>query len=219
MEARPSLRDFALDGSAALDFIIKKSPYGSLEQAVASLALFTHPDTVKQIQAQALFRIIRGSPRGNIVKLENGKCVLLDDNTGPTDTFLWANGIQRGEYNDVQFCHIWQCSQDPSAYTNLANLCLLPAFLGKLSDTHVQIKNLLKRRALTLYGWQPSTTPVHEGCDGSDIEWAEFLSPNPSVESAFRKQMLTKAKSRTTISASKIGWLFSGWEPDGSLPQ
>lgn len=222
MATRPTLRDFSFDGSLALDFFIKESPYDSIEQAVASLALFTHPDTVKQTQGQALFRIIRGPipQRGEIVKHDDGKPVLLDDNTGPTDTFLWANGIHRVRNNDLQFCHIWQCSKDPSAYTSLANLCVLPAFLGKLSDTHIQIRNLLRRRALTLYGWRPSTMMVtHELGDESDeLEWGPFLPSIPSVESVFRKEMLTKTKNRATISANQIGWLFSGWEPDGSLP-
>ena len=86
MTGRLSLRDFSLNGSTALEFILKESPYGSLAQAVASLALFTHPATVAQTQAQALFRIVRGPipQRGHIVSFHDGRSVLLDDNTGPT---------------------------------------------------------------------------------------------------------------------------------------
>ena len=81
---------------------------------MASLALFSHPDTVAQTHGDALFRIVRGPfpKRGQIVPSDDGKPVLLDDNTGPTDAFIWANRIRRGMYTDVQFCHVWSQSGD-----------------------------------------------------------------------------------------------------------
>lgn len=216
---RRTLSDFGLDGGRALELIIAESPYRSLQQAVASLAMFSHPETVAQTYGRALFRIVRGSipQRGQIVPLNDGKSVVLDDNTGPTDTFIWANRIRRGTYADVQFCHIWQHSGDPEAYTNLANICMLPAFLAKLSDTHPAITSLLRQRAIELYGWQPRIESQDTAGVARDLEWAPCLPVNPVLEATMRAEMRTKAKSRTTISARMIGWLFSGWEPDASL--
>lgn len=212
---------FGYDGGKALEQIIVASPYGSLAQAVASLALFSHPETVEQSAGRALFRIVRGPipQRGHIVPFDDGGTVLLDDNTGPTDAFIWANRIRRGTYADVQFCHIWQHSGDPEAYTNLANMCVLPAFLAKLSDTHPTMTALLRARATALYGWQPrmpAGTAVATSPDG--LDWAPCLPPNPALEATLRAEMRTKPKSRTSTSAREIGWLFSGWRPDGSLP-
>jgi hypothetical protein len=219
---RHTLGDCRFDGGKALELIIEKSAYGGLLQAVASLALFSHPETVAQTQGHALFRIVRGPipQRGHIVPFDDGKEVLLDDNTGPTDAFLWANQIRRGAYSDVQFCHIWQNSGNPRSYTNLANICVLPAFLAKLSDTHAEINTVLKQRVLEFYGWHPHTETVPSvDRQLTNLEWAPFLPANLNVERTVRDEMRTKAKSRTTISASRIGWLFSGWNPDGSLPR
>ena len=216
---RRTLSDLALDGGRALELIVAESPYGSLQQAVASLALFSHPDTVAQTDGRAVFRIVRGPilQRGQIVPLGDGKPVLLDDNTGPTDTFIWANQFRRGTYNDVQFCHIWPQSGDPEAYTSLANICMLPAFLAKLSDTHPAIMTLLRQRSVDLYGRQPYIESAETSGVAHYLEWAPCLPPNPAVEATMRAELTTKAKSRTTISARLIGWLFSGWEPDASL--
>lgn len=218
---RRTLADYDLDGGKVLEQLIAESPYGSLPQAVASLALFSHPDTVAQTSGRALFRIVRGPipQRGHVVDFDDGKPVMLDDNTGPTDAFIWANRIRRGRYADVQFCHIWQHSGDPQAYTNLANMCLLPAFLAKLSDTHADITALLRSRATELYRWRPPRlTDSSTNAPAGDWEWAPTLPANPNVEDAMRSEMRTKPKSRTSISARQIGWLFSGWEADTNLP-
>lgn len=218
--ARAVLKEFQFDGTAALEHALAHSPYGSLENAVASLSLFTHPDTVRQTGARALFRIIRGrvEGRGTIVDHADGNRVLLDDNTGPTDAFIWANGLSRGEFGDLQFCHVWQASSDPEAYTNLANLCLLPAFLAKLSDTHPRITKLLRWRAESLYGWRPAGEPPTEEPESAGrLDWAEPLPAVGDLEAVVRSEMRTKRKSRTAISAREIGWVFSGYGPDESL--
>ncbi len=217
---RARLESFGFDGTAALEHALAHSPYGSLESAIASLSLFTHPDTVRQAGARALFRIIRarGADRGTLAQHADGNRVLMDDNTGPTDAFVWANGLRRGDLSDLQFCHVWQASSDPDAYTNLANLCLLPAFLAKLSDTHPRITALLRWRAEEFYGWRPvneRATPRPVGIDG--LEWADPLPSVGDLESALRAAMRTKPKSRTTISAREIGWVFSGYRPDPAL--
>lgn len=214
---RKTLLDFGLDGGGALEYVLAASPYAGLDQAVASLALFSHPQTVAQAAGQALFRICRGPipQRGQIVSLADGSRVLLDDNTGPTDAFIWANRVRRGSYNDVQFCHVWQASGDASAYTNLANLCVLPSFLAKLSDTHPRIVQMLRWRAEQLYGWRASSAQAAVSDQGfSALDWASPLPVTAHLEKVLRAEMTTKPKSRTTISCREIGWVFSGWEPD-----
>lgn len=216
-----TLLDFKYDGALALEFVLAASPYQGVDQAVASMAVFTNPDTVAQAGGGSLFRIIRGGmpQRGHIVSYRDGGKVLLDDNTGPTDAFLWANRIKRGSYSDVQFCHIWQASEDVTCYTNLANLCVLPAFLAKLSDTHPRIVLMLKWRAEQLYGWRPAgMSAVPNDPSFAELDWAPPLEPTANLEPCLREEMATKAKSRTTISCRQIGWAFSGWSPDLRLP-
>ena len=98
-----TLKDFGCDGELALEEVLLESEYGSIEQAIASLTLFTHPETVEQTDAEALFRIRRaraGETRGQIVQSER---VVLCDNDSPTRAFLWANGMTHNQYSDVQF--------------------------------------------------------------------------------------------------------------------
>lgn len=215
-----TLSDFAFDGRNALEYVLASSAYGGIEQAVASLARFTHPATAAQTGREPLFRIVRGPipRRGDIVPHEDGRSVLLDDNTGPTDAFLWANRLRRGSYADVQFCHIRQASEDPAAYTNLANLCILPAFLAKLSDTHPRIVHMLRWRAEQLYSWRPEgEASVPPSAYFSDVSWSDTFPETQDLARVLRAEMETKAKSRTTISATRIGWRFSDWMPDPTL--
>lgn len=216
-----TLVDCGLDGGKALDLIIQDSAYRSLEQAVASLALFSHPDTVAQARGEALFRIVRGPipQRGHIFPFDDGHSVLLDDNTGPTDAFIWANQLRRRAYSDVQFCHIWQESGNPRCYTNLANICVLPAFLPKLSDTHPSVTALLRQRARELYAWQPTNLELPTTVGSAELKWAPSLPCNPRLAVTLRTAMKTKAKSRTTTSAREIGWCFSDWRPDALLSE
>ena len=81
-----TLSDFNLQGEACLRNIISQTTYQTIEQALASLSLFTHPDTVKQTRGSNLFRIVRyreGQKRGETVTTEKGNRILLCDNTAP----------------------------------------------------------------------------------------------------------------------------------------
>lgn len=57
-----TLAEFGFDGQAALSALIAASKYETIAQAVASLTVFTHPDTVAQTGGKALFPTIRGVP-------------------------------------------------------------------------------------------------------------------------------------------------------------
>src|SRR5687767_10213482 len=138
--------------------VIEQSEYRSLPQAVASLTAFAHPDTVAQTNRQNVFRVVRlrqQRDRGTFAEIAgcDGR-VMLDDNRAPAVAFEWAHGIR--ERPDVQANHIWSRSQDVAAYTSLANLCLTPAFLSKLTDTDGMISALLRYRAYDLFGYWPA---------------------------------------------------------------
>lgn len=203
-----TLQEFGYDGRAVLTAIIASSKYRTIAQAVASLTLFSHPETVQQTECKALFPTIRG-PRdvGKIVEI-GGRLVFLDDNRSPTDAFLWSNGISnRGR--DNQFNHIWAVSQDPDAYTALPNICMTPACIAKLTDTDREVCALLTYRSYDLYGWVPKDEPIPAKPDGYDeLKWAEPLPPTDNLRERLKRAMATKEKSRTVLAAKKLGWLF-----------
>lgn len=213
----PALPEFGWDGCRALEWVISQSPYGTLVGAVARLAVFTHPDTVKKLDARPLFRIVRGLPRGHVTESEEGP-VMRDDNTGPTDAFLHANGMRRTEYKDVQFCHIWRDSQSVEAYTNLANLVVLPAFLAKLSDTHPEIRAMLQARSYALYGWLPPSVSAPPEQPDLKVTWAEPLGAVADPLERVLKRLQRTRHSRTAKSARELGWLGSDWVPDDRIP-
>jgi hypothetical protein len=138
----PTLPTFQFNGRAALVHVIERSEYRSLAQAVASLTVFAHPDTVTQTQGRNLFRVVRlrqQRDRGTFAEVVgcDGR-VMLDDNRAPAVAFEWTHGIR--DRPGVQVNHVWQRSQDVSASTALANLCLTPTFFAKLTDTDDPIR-------------------------------------------------------------------------------
>ena len=157
LPSAPSAREisfhaFQLDGFKALTAVIAGSPYKTVENAVAALCVFSHPQTVRQTKYQPLVRTVRMrniGQRGKIGEFK-GEQVGFDDNKSPTDAFLWCNALARPR--DVQFNHVYPVSHDPESYTCLANICMGPEFIAKLTDTHKHIRRLLEYRSFELYG-------------------------------------------------------------------
>lgn len=203
-----TLRDFGLDGRAALEAIISGSQYGTMAQAVASLTLFSHPDTVRQTEGRALFPTVRDQRRVGQYDVVDGRVVMLDDNRSPTAAFLWANNLTR-RGSDTQFNHVYASSLDPDAYCALPNICMTPAFIAKLTDTSEEVRALLKYRSFKLYGWTPRgqdapTCPANYEV----LEWAAPLPPVTDVKATLERAMLSKPKDRTVVAARRLGWLF-----------
>jgi hypothetical protein len=198
-----TLYDFNFDGFETLRALIATSPYKTIAQAIASLTLFSHPDTVAQTQCKPVLRIIRnGARRGEIIELD-GQRVGLDDNKAPTDVFRWCNGLTQ-RMRDVQFNHVYTDSQDPESYTCLANLCVTPSFLAKLTDTHPEVRAFLQFRVWQLYAWAPKSAPVQpEGYD--DLEWAPCLPPVVNVRELFEAIAKRRVKDRTTMFKNALG--------------
>ena len=143
--------------------------------------------------------------------------VVYDDNAGPHMTFIAANSLRpiTGK-KDLQLNHIWDgLTQDVGCYTSLANLCVTPSFLAKLTDHSSEIQTLLRFRAYKLYDWHPSNTqqPVEPPGYGQ-LEWADPLDPVSDIEKHFREHMKTKLRNRAVVSARKYGWFFSDWKAD-----
>jgi len=208
LEHAETLADFGLDGQAALEAVIATSQYRTLAQAVASLTAFSHPDTVVQTEGKALFPTVRGPHRRGDVTEISGRRVQFDDNRSPTEAFLWANNLPtRGR--DNQFNHVWPASQDPDAYTALPNICMTPAFIAKLTDTHPEICALLARRSFDLFGWTPAGIPPPIEPRGyTNLKWADPLPPVADIKGRLDAAMATKPKSRTVMAARALGWLF-----------
>jgi hypothetical protein len=215
-----SLSEFAFNGRAALKFVVEQSDYGSVAQAVASLTLFAHPETVAQTRGSNIFRMVRRKQQGEVGTFaEVPGCegsVMRDDNRSPAVALEWAHGLSKRQ--DVQVNHVWQRSQDVSAYTALSNLCLTPAFLSKLTDTDVAIRALLRYRAYELFRYWPDHASRPARPDGYDtVTWAEPLPAVVNLEHALRSAMSTKRKDRVVRCARELGWLFSGYAPDPTL--
>ena len=214
-----TFKTYKYDGFAVLADLVAKSAFKTIEQAVASLALFSHPDTVAQTQHKPLFRSVRNvARRGQIEELQ-GCWIAYDDNKSPTDAVLWCNMLSRKDLADVQFNHIYQNSQDPDLYTSLANLCVTPAFLAKLTDTHSRISALLQYRSFELYGWAPSGKEVpKKPANYDNLFWAPPLPPIEDVAATVRAVMVRRPKDRTVQIVRRIGWLFSNYCPEPATP-
>ena len=211
-----TLHHFQLNGYAALEELIRASAYKSIEQAVASLTLFSHPETVRQTGGKALFPTIRNAARRRQKAEVDGRLLAYDDNKSPTDAFLWCNEITK-KLKDVQFNHVYLNSQDPDQYTSLANICVTPAFLAKLTDTNEPVRKLLRYRAYDLYRWVPAGhEPPPEPVGYVDLQWAPTLPPVSDVAAAITAAMERRPLDRTVQIAREVGWLFGGMAAGGT---
>lgn len=215
-------RDPGPNGAAQLEAVLRRAGYESTVHAVAAHTIMLDPLVVGQTRGQGVFRTVRRDPRlngqvGSFGEL-NGGPVMFDDNLSAIAAFTWAAGHGRGV--DMQFNHIWSSSRDPNSYTALWNICATPAFLAKTTDgsNHPEVVAALRWRAFTLY----DTAPVAEAAPVpphmyESLRWAPFPAAVSDLEQAYREAMATKPKDRVVTSCQRIGWMFSGFEPDDSL--
>lgn len=215
MKELHTFADVGFDGEKALDYLVKTSEYGNISQLVASFTLFSHPQTVLQTGNRNLFPVIRRkafAEIGKIFTLEDGTIVMRDDNSAAIDSFRWSNAERR--FPNCQYNHIWSNSQSPDLYTSLANICVTPAFISKLTDTNVLIRKLLRYRAYELYEFWPSDEPPTKPDDWDMLIWAETLPPILDVEQEIRKRLRKLRSNRTLNCVKSVGWLFSKFHPD-----
>ena len=208
-----------LDGVEALTKALARAGYKGITEAVAAHSVFLHPATVSQTLGKGLFRLVRDPVRrGTLGSLPDGTPVFYDDNTGPKLAFLWA--ARRITGPDVQYNHVWGNPRNVDTYTALWNLCATPAFLAKTTDgsNHPEVQELLKYRAFDLYGFLPvgEKEPSRPG-EYDSLKWPEPPEPVENLESLIRQRLADAPKSRPSVSARELGWLFSDG-PDKSIP-
>lgn len=133
------------------------------------------PDTVA-LFSERVFPTIRDSKRRIQVNIEQG--LMFDSNATPRWALFWAHGIgATGHPKGWTIAHVWAAAKDPQAYTNLANLVLMPECLGSLSDKNGPLCDFLKYHAYSVYGWKPSGFGMPTKPQGfDDIEWNYFDS-------------------------------------------
>ena len=213
------------DGIKALEQAVTEKIYGSIEDAVAQLTVFTHPDTVMGIfENKNVFNTIRENSKNKREDFNYNDKVTYDDNHSPHCAFVYANGLQgKGkDFLDVQFNHLYpfsdkkhSLSEKKAHYTSLANIVMTPAFLAKLTDNHKNIQKLLQYHSYKLYGYDPlnqfqeDTTPP-KGYD--KLKWAEPLPPLDNVEESMKTRIYGNPKkqknNRLTRSIKEVGWYF-----------
>lgn len=214
-----ALRPMVADGVKALSDVLAKAGYSSTAEAVAAHALFLHPDTVAQTRGQAVFPVVRDMHERGKFSHIGERPVLLDDNTSATLAFLWA--AQRNPGTDVQTNHVWGEPRNPDTYGALWNLCITPAFLAKCTDGkhHPEVHAALRFRVLELYG----TCPAGKERPSRPVGYEQLRWPDPppavtDLEAVLRARLAARPKSPPAIAARNIGWLFSDWKPDLSIP-
>jgi hypothetical protein len=106
----------------------------------------------------AVFPTIRASstaPRMTVAAVA-GRQLMHDDNMTPRWAFLWSHGIgETGHPKGWTFALVLGDARDPDAYTNLANVVLMPEVLASLSDKVGPLCGFLRYHAQTVYGWKP----------------------------------------------------------------
>jgi hypothetical protein len=208
------------DGVSALKEVLDRSGYNSIVEAVAAHTIFLHPVTVAQTSGQPVFPVVRDpTRRGQIQRQPDGRFLLLDDNTTPTQAFLWAARRRKGL--DVQYNHVWGDPRNRDTYTALWNVCVTPAFLAKTTDgsNHPEVLSALRLRSYDLYGMHPNGEELPAKPEGYDsLKWMEPPDAVDDLETVLRTRLASAPRGRPAIAARKIGWLFSSWEPDTTLP-
>lgn len=217
----PTLADFGNDGRHVLVELIGASAWRSLDQALASLTVFAHPDAVEAVGARAVFRTIRGGPKGTILG-----DVMLDDNASPATAFEWATGLKRGA--DLQCNHLYSGARDPASYSDLRNICYTPTFIAKLTDSQREVvpdehlSQLLRYRAFELHGYTgPRTSSLPPKPSGYDtLTWPDPIGGGATPEEVartFRRRMARRPKDRLAKAARLVGWTFSDYSPDETV--
>ncbi|MPR10155.1 hypothetical protein [Microvirga tunisiensis] len=218
-----SLHDFDFDGLLVLRETLAKSEWGSIEQALASLTIFAHPNAVRAVGERAVFRNIRGT-RGTIVDHAIGK-VLADDNAGPAHAFQFSTSFDPGAH--LQLNHIYAVSKCPLTFTDLRNLCYTPAFLAKVTDCQKKmlpkdhLGHLLRYRSYELFGYTgPERQEPALPAGYRDLEWADQVGADASrtmIEDRVRDWLRRNKKNRLTKSIRLCGWTFSDYRPDETV--
>lgn len=203
-----------MDGEIILEELLKSTKdYGSLENAIAKLSLFTNPQTLKSLKHSNILKIIRASQP----EVRGGKYKdhMADDNMCVKLLFTWINGISLGQFDHCQFNHIYRGSDKKDKlkkYTCLSNIVVTPSFLAKLTDKTQKIIDLLKYRVFDIYGYDPDNISPERPDIYDKLEWRPYLPPQDNIESHLELRLKKNALSNAIQSVKHFGWYFNGFE-------
>lgn len=202
-----TLAEFGFDGLEALRWVVTaQTGYPSLDQAVASLAVFVSPDTVAQTRSR-IFQMARGTPRRKFDDPDQ-PTFMRDDNEGPHCALKAAGGPPMAGRH-LHLNHLY--GKRLEFFTDLRSFCVTPSFLTKLTDSEPRITALLKRRAFKLYGFAPEGVPAAQGYE--DLDWAPPLPAVSNLEVVLSDQ-LRGTRGSIAIAVRHFGWCFNGFEGD-----
>ncbi|OIN61208.1 hypothetical protein [Arsenicibacter rosenii] len=202
-----TLIDFNFNGYAVLQSILDQT-HGGVAQAFAQFALFSHPDTVAQTNNKALFPIIRTRNNKDRGKVLIDEKLVLCDNTSCHHAFLWTHSLKSEEIQDVQFNHVYSINK-PEYYTSLANICVTPAFLAKLTDGNDEIKALLRYRVWDIYGFVPEGFEIPpKPTQYDELKWAPFMPAVPDLKTTITERLKNCKSNRTLTAVREFGWLL-----------
>jgi hypothetical protein len=165
---------------------LKKEHTLKLVKIVAKMSRLPNAETVRSFES-AVFPTVRNSKkRISRGKIGNQK-IMYDDNTTPRWALLWSHGISNtGHPKGWTIAHVWSVSKDPSAYTNLANLLLIPEYLSGLSDKKGPLVEYLQYHAWHKYKWTPKgISKPKKPFKFDDIKWnymSKIESPHNFIE-------------------------------------
>jgi len=149
-----------------------------LVRVAAARIYLPHPNTVARFPGSVFPTIRDPRKREQPVEHEGQITGMYDDNTTPRWALLWAHGIPGKSKQPTQgwtISHVWDRSKDMGAYTHLANLALLPEYLGSLSDKQGPLTHFLRFHAWHVYRWKPEGIDMPEKPISYDaIQWHYF---------------------------------------------
>lgn len=120
--------------SGAVPPLLDFSHANELVAAVTSYIRLPHPRVVAELSA-AVFPSIRDQKNRLTLSNFEGRRVLLDDNTAPRWAMLWSHGYTTTAHpKGWTFAHVWARPKDVNCYTHVANLAMMPEYLGSLTD-------------------------------------------------------------------------------------
>lgn len=153
----------------------------------------------------AVFPTIRDQK--NRLTFNPDRNLLLDDNVTPRWALLWAHGMAQTHHpKGWTIAHVWALPKDPDAYTNLANLCLMPECLGSLSDKRGPLVPFLQYHANSVYGWNPSCVAEVIKPEGFDeIRWSYFDDFNDPAAN-IKNRIMTLNNQRVKILRDIMGY-------------
>ena len=165
---------------------LPKDCLADLAQLVASTSWLPDPEVVRAFDRKAVFPSIRANKehKRRTPILQGEKTIgVYDDNCTPMWAIMWSHGYPGiGRYvPDYALAHVYGCPQNIDAFTNLANLLLVPKFFASLTDGDGPLLPYLKYHSLHVYDWHPKSPekieiPKPEGYDS--VQW-RYLEAKP----------------------------------------